>query len=155
MNPYRSEFATRRILLREPEQVERAIAALRNAPLDPIRPIECLIREEVKARKKSQNDMMWAGPLADIAAQVWVEGRQYRAEVWHEHFKETYLPEEYDPELCKSEDYRKWDIGPSGRRILVGSSTDLTRKGFAQYVTEIEVFGAERGVEYHAPPMQR
>lgn len=155
MKSTRPEFALRRILLREPEQVERAIAAIRNAPLDPIRPLECLIREEVKERKKSQNDMMWAGPLADIAAQVWVEGRQYRAEIWHEHFKASFLPEQYDPELCKREDYRKWDIGPSGERTLVGSSTDLTRKGFAQYVTEIEVFGAERGVEYRAAPMPR
>lgn len=154
MKSTRSEFALRRILLREPEQVERAIAAIRNAPLDPIRPLECLIREEVKARKQSQNDAMWAGTLKDIAEQVWVEKRQYSAAVWHEHFKKEYLPEAYDPELCKCETYRKWDTDPGGDRILVGSTTDLTRKGFAQYVMQVEAFGGNHGVEYSAPPQR-
>lgn len=145
----RQKFEQRRILLRAAEQVERAIAALRAAPVDHLKPLEFLLREEVRARKPDQNALMWAGPLRDIAEQVWIGQRQYSAEVWHEHFKVEFLPEEYDPDLCKREDYRKWDFGPGGDRILVGSTTDLTVKGFAQHLDQIHAFGANQGVEFH------
>ena len=150
----RQAFAQRRILLRESEQVERAIALLRNVPLDHLKPLEFLVREEVKARKLSQNALMWVGPLKSIAEQVWVEGRQYSDEVWHSHFKAQFLPDEFDPALCKSEDYRKWDIGPAGDRILVGSTTDLTVRGFSIYLEQIHAFGANMGVEFSSggPP---
>lgn len=145
----RQKFEQRRVRLLGAEQVERAIAALRNAPIDPIKPIEVLIREEVKARKLDQNALMWVGPLVDIAAQAWIEGRQFSAEVWHEHFKKEFLPDEYDPDLCKSEDYRKWDFGPGGDRVLVGSTKELTIKGFAQHLDQIHAFGGSLGVEFH------
>ncbi len=147
----RSTFYQRRILLRAPEQLERAIAALRQAPLDPLKPIEFLLREEVKARKLDQQGLMWAGPLVDLAEQAWVEQRRYSAEVWHEFCKKEFLPEEYDPELCL-EGYRKWDIGPAGDRILVGSTTMLTVKGMANHITQIHALGGGLGVEFHEPP---
>lgn len=149
----RQKFEQRRVLLRAEEQVERAIAVLRNAPLDPLKPLEFLVREEVKARKPDQNALMWAGPLKDIAEQVWVERRQYSADVWNEHLKELYLPEEFDPELCK-EGYEKWGFTPSGKRALTGSSKDLTIKGFAQYLDQIHAFGGNHGVEFHEPPQR-
>ena len=146
----RQKYPTRKILLRAPQQVEVAISAIRNAPLDQSKPLELLIREEVKARKPDQNSLMWAGPLKDIAEQGYVDGRTYTAEVWHEHFKREFLPESYDPELCKREDYRKWDYTPSGERILVGSTTDLTVRGFALYLTQVEAYAAsELGVVFH------
>jgi hypothetical protein len=150
----RQPFAQRKIRLIGPEQVERAVAAIRNAPVDHIKPLEFLIREEVKVRKLSQNALMWAGPMKDIAEQVWVEGRQYSDEVWHQHFKQLFLPEEYYPELCRSEDYRKWEFGPGGDPVIVGSTTDLTIKGFAQYLDQIHAFGANHGVEFHEPPQR-
>lgn len=146
----RQKYPTRKILLRAPQQVEVAISAIRNAPLDQSKPLELLIREEVKARKPDQNSLMWAGPLREIAAQGYVDGRTYTAEVWHEHFKREFLPESYDPELCKREDYRKWDYTPGGERILVGSTTDLTVRGFALYLTQVEAYAAsELGVVFH------
>lgn len=149
----RPKFEQRKLLLRGQEQVDRAIALLRTLPLDDKKPLEVLVREEVKARKASQNDLMWAGPLKDIAEQAWIEKRQHSAEVWHEFFKQQFLPDLYDPELCKDEKYRKWDEGPGGGRVLVGSSTDLTIRGFAQYLEQIHAFGASLGVEFHeAPP---
>ena len=146
----RQKYPTRKILLRAPQQVEVAISAIRNAPLDPVKPLELLIREEVKARKPDQNSLYWAGPLREIAEQGYVAGRTYTAEVWHEHFKREFLPESYDPELCKREDYRKWDYTPGGERILVGSTTDLTVRGFSLYLTQVEAYAAtELGVVFH------
>jgi len=149
----RQKFEQRRLLLRGLEQVERAVALLRTLPLDEKKPLEVLVREEVKARKLDQNALYWAGPLKDIAEQAWIDGRQYSAPVWHEFFKAEFLPDTYDPDLCKDEKYRKWDEGPGGGQVLVGSSTDLTIKGFAQYLEQIHAFGANLGVEFHeAPP---
>lgn len=141
-------FPTRRIILAAEEQRDRAIALLANVPLG----LEVLIRRPVKVRGMDQNALMWVGPLADIAAQAWVAGRQYSAEVWHEQFKREYLPEEFDEELTK-EGYRKWDFTPNGDRVLIGSTTQLTKKGFSQYLTQVEAFGAGLGVQFSARRM--
>ena len=118
-----------------------------NLPIDTAKPICVTIGEETKIRKLDQNSLMWARTLQDISRQAYVEGRTYSPEIWHEYFKREYLPNEYDIELTK-ENYRKWDIDPKGAPILVGSTTQLTIKGFAQYLTEIEAHGASLGVEF-------
>lgn len=119
--------------------------------------MELEIREEKKARGLDQNSAMWVGPLADIAEQAWVEGRQYADVVWHELFKRKYLPELDDPELedlvQNPETYRKWAEDPeTGERILIGSTTQLTRKGMTRYLTQVEAYGANLGVLFHANP---
>lgn len=148
----RQKFPTRQILLRTGQQLDIVMALLPNLPLDDENPLEVLIREPVKARGMDQNALMWVGPLADIAAQAWVQGRQFSAECWHEHYKREYLPEEFDPELTK-EGYRKWDYTPTGERVLIGSTTQLTKRGFSQYLEQIEADGAGMGVQFGARRM--
>ena len=145
----RQKFPTRQIMLRTVQQRGIVMALLPNLPLDEANPLEVIIREPVKARGPDQNSLMWVGPLADIEAQAWVDGRQFSAEVWHEHFKREYLPEEFDPELTK-EGYRKWDYTPAGERVLIGSTTQLTKRGFSQYLEQIEADGAGMGVQFGA-----
>jgi len=111
---------------------------------------------EFKSARRSpdQNALMWAGPLRDIEQQGYLGGRTFRADVWHEYFKREYLPEEFDPEQCK-EGYRKWDHTPKGERVLVGSTTDLTVRGFARYLKQVEAYAqVELGVQLHASPRQ-
>lgn len=155
----RQPYKQRTIRLVGELQRETAINMLRNAPLDPERPLQLVLREEPKGRRLDQNAAMWAGPIADIAAQAWVDGRQFSAEVWHEHFKREFLPDvtnEELPLLVKDpEKYRKYDHSPSGHPILVGSTTDLTERGFARYLTQIEAFGAGLGVMFHEPPARQ
>lgn len=151
MNAKRQPFPTRKIHLRTEQQRQIAHALIDSVPLDDKRPIEFIAREEVKARKPDQNALMWVGPLADIAEQCYVNGRTYSATVWHEHFKAEFLPDEFDPELCK-EGYRKYDFTPAGERVLIGSTTELTVKGFAQYLEQVIAFGASLGVQFHANP---
>lgn len=143
----RHKFLERHILLRTEQQRENALALIPNLPLDDKSPIEIIIREATKTRGPDANALMWVGPLADIANQAWVQGRLFAAEVWHEHFKRKYLPEEYDAELTKH-GYRKWDYMPSGERVLVGSTTQLTKKGFAQYLEQVQADGASMGVRF-------
>lgn len=134
-------------ILLSPSQQEAAARFLANLPLDADEPLEVVVRERQKPRRMSQSALMWAGPLRDISEQAWVQGQRFAAEVWHEQFKRDYLPEEFDPELCL-EGYRKWDYTPRGDRVLVGSTTMLTVKGMAQYLTQVEAAGAELGVEF-------
>lgn len=148
--PKRQKFQTREFLLRSEIQVATLLALIPHLPLDADHPLSVRIGEQVKVRGLDANARMWAGPLTDIAAQAWVAGRQYSAEVWHHQFKTGFLPEEYDPELTK-EGYRKWDYTPAGDRVLVGSTTQLTKRGFAQYLEQVEAFGAGLGVMFSAP----
>ena len=147
----RAKFATRTFLLSSEQVRDNLIAAVRNVPIDAKKPLQVVIREEVKARKLDQQALMFAGPLLDISEQAWFEGRQHTVDVLHEYFKRELLPEEFDPELCV-ENYRKWDVDPGGNRVLVGSTKQLTVKGFSQYLEAVFAFGAAMGVEFHASP---
>lgn len=137
------------ILLRGPNQVAYALKMIPNLPLDSEHPIEMLIREQVKKRKLTLNDAMWAGPLADIARQAWHNGRQYSAEEWAEGFKALFLPDpdapDFDPShMVNPETYRKWSTNPvTGTRMCVGSTTQLTDAGMHVYLRQIEAFAAQ------------
>lgn len=150
----RQLFVTRTILFRGQQQVETALALIPNLPLDDANPLEMIVREVQPIRKKSQNDLMWSGPLFDIAEQAYYKGRKYSDVLWHETFKRLYLPEEFDAELCKDR-YRKWDFDRDGERVLVGSTKDLTVKGFAQYLEQVIADGASMGVQFSASPNER
>lgn len=145
----RDKFEKRTIRLVGEVQRNIAIALINNLPIDEANPICITVGEQVKARKLDQLALMWSGPLKDIEQQIYLNGRTYSDVVWHHQFKVNFLPEEYDAELCKSPDYRKWDYSPNGDRVLVGSTGDLTVKGFAQHLEQIHAFGASHGVEFH------
>ena len=155
MTERRQKFMTRTIYLRSQSQVDAVIALASNLPIDPEHPIEAVFREEVKARKPDQNALMWSGPLKDIAEQAWYQGKQYSDVVWHDTFKRLYLPEQYDERFCKHETYKKWDFDRDGNKVLVGSTTDLTIKGFAIYLEQVYADGANMGVRFHANPNER
>lgn len=150
----REKFLTRTFVLGSIHPLQAAISLLPNLPIDSENPLEVVVREKQKVRGMDANARMWAGPLKDIEEQAWVGGRRYGAEVWHEQFKREYLPEDDDPELSDlaKEGYRKWAFTPSGERVLVGSTTDLLKRGFALYMTRVEAFGASLGVRFSASP---
>jgi len=147
----RPKFATRQFLVSSERVRDNLLAAVRNMPIDAKKPLQAILREEVKARKLDQQALMFAGPLLDISRQAWFEGRQHSVEVLHEYFKRELLPDDFDPELC-IEGYMKWDVDPGGNRVLVGSTKQLTVKGFSQYLEAVFAFGAAMGVEFHASP---
>ncbi len=139
-------------------QRENAIKILQNAPIDTAKPLEFILREEVKPRKQTQNDLMWSCQLKCISEQAYVQGRTYADTTWHEMFKEMFLPDdalfatpEQRAEIVK-DSYRKYDTRPDGKRVLVGSTTELTVKGFAIYLQQVEAYGANLGVIYSANP---
>ncbi len=149
-----AQFKTRKIVLVSERERELFINAAKNAPLG----IEGMLREPVKTRKLDQNALLWVGPIADMVKQAWVNGRTYTAEVWHHHLKQEFLPEDDDPDLERLvkdvETWKKWDYTPSGERILVGSTTQLSIYGFSQYLEQVYAFGASLGVRFSAGKQQ-
>jgi len=143
----RTDYLPKVIRLVGKLQVDTAISAIQNAPIDTERPLEVIIREEQKGRSLSANALMWAGPLNDIASQAWVHGKQYSALIWHEYFKEKFLPDFPDPTQVK-EGYRKYEETPDGRQVLIGSTQKLTKHGFSLYMEQIYAYGAELGVRF-------
>lgn len=147
----RSPFPPRTLVLKDESIRERAIAVIRNLPIDSLEPLQIVVSDYKPPRKKSQNDLMWAGPLKDMEEQAYLEQRRYSAKVWAEYFKEQFLPEEFDAEYCRV-GYVKWEDAPNGTRKLVGSTTQLTVKGFALYLEQIYAFGSNLGVQFTANP---
>lgn len=143
----RTDYLPKVIRLVGKLQADTAISAIQNAPIDIERPLEVIIREEQKGRSLSANALMWAGPLNDISTQAWVHGKQYSALIWHEYFKEKFLPDFPDPKQVK-EGYIKYEETPDGRRVLTGSTNKLTKHGFSLYMEQIYAYGAELGVRF-------
>lgn len=147
----RPPLAERKFRLINAQVRETLLNAVRNLPVDELRPIEIVFREERPKRGDSQNALYWA-LLNDIADQAWIDGRQYSADVLHEYMKRELLPEDEpapDP-LDVRDGYRKWRFDPAGERVLVGSTTMLTVRGFAGLITAVEAFGAALGVQFKA-----
>jgi len=125
----------------------------RNLPIDGT--VEIVIRDKTEIRGLDANALMWVGPLRDIAEQAWVDRKQFLADIWHEFFKALYLPEgdEEDFDTLVKAGYRKWDYTPDGKRVLIGSTTQLTKRGMAQYITKIEAYAqTDLGVKLSARP---
>lgn len=88
-----------------------------------------------RKRTKPQNRRYWGrGVLAQIAEQAVVNGKLYRAEVWHEQFKRDFIGFE---EL------------PNGQ-IVGKSSAGLNTAEFSEFCTRVEAFAAsELGVTFY------
>lgn len=94
--------------------------------------VEVIVRPRKSKRSIEQNKRYWA-LLREIAATVWIDGRQFSDEVWHEQF-------------------RRWFIGmdeivmPDGEVTVRGiSTTTLSVAEFTDYMTRIEQWCAEQG----------
>jgi len=150
----RQKFTTRTIYFVSDQQIQTALALLPNLPIDAKNPLEMVIREKAKIRKPSQSALMFAGALKDMSEQAYFNGRSFSVDFWHFFMKKEFLPEEAEEGITK-DDYKKWEIDPKGERILVGSTTQLTVKGFSIYLEKLQAYAVtEYGVEFHANPKQ-
>lgn len=118
------------------------ITMVNNLPLDGS--MEVVVRPYVRKRRDEANALYWVR-LAEISEQAWIGGRQYSSEIWAEYCKAKMLPEQYEQGITL-DGYEKYAILPDGSRSVIGSTTKLTTRGFADYLTQVEAFGAELGV---------
>lgn len=109
------------------------------------RPLQVVVSEYKAKRRDEQNALMWAH-LAEISEQAWTGGRRFAADIWHEHFKRTFLPE-----MC-AKGVAKWTFLPDGATLILRmSTTDLNITEFAAYWTECQAHAAtELGVQFRA-----
>lgn len=121
-------------------------AMVDSLPLDGTK--EVVIRPYVRKRRDEANALYWVR-LQEISDQAWLEGRKYSPEIWAEFLKAKYLPIEYEQGITL-DGYEKYAHLPDGSITMIGSTTKLTTKGFADYLTQVESFGAELGVMFSA-----
>lgn len=123
-------------LIANPVVFRRAVEAVANLQvMEPGQRWLVTIQQEKTKRSIEQNRRMWAC-LNEIASQVRVDGRLHRPETWHELYKARFLP-------CET----AWICG---QLVSVPeSTTGLTVKQFAQYMTQIEAHATqELGVRF-------
>lgn len=147
----RTKFLTRSILLVGEVQLKTAHALLDHVPIDANKPLELVVREQVKQRGLDANGYYWLR-LGEIAEQAWFGGKQFGSDLWHEYAKINIMPEQITTKdgVVRS----KWIEGVGGKLTVV--STTLLEKGcFAEYTTLVEVFGAELGVMFSVNPRER
>ena len=99
------------------------------ACLDAGEPLVVEIRQRGDRRSREQNKRLHA-MLQAISEQAWVNGRQFDAETWKEHFRRTMIGTE--------------EINlPDGTRIERGiSTTTLSVGDFAELMVRIEAYAA-------------
>lgn len=125
----------------------QSLAAFLKANAGPMakqgQPLEVRVSVHKAKRSSEQNSLMWV-LLTQIADQAWVAGRQFDAEVWHEHNKRELLPEE------TARGVKKWDYLPNGDRVLAMSTTDLDVSEFSTYLEKLQAKAAvELGVIFN------
>ena len=130
-------------------QRESAIARLKSAPIDPKKPLEMILREEVKTRGLDANGYYWLR-LGEIAEQAC--NSRYNSDCWHEYAKRNIMEEEVTNK--DGIQISKWTELPDGTLTVI-STTQLEKVCFANYVTMIEAFGANLGVRFSANPRDK
>ena len=101
--------------------------------------MEVVIQKHVKKRTGGQNRYQWKSILGDISRQVRINGKGFTTEVWHEHLKELFLPDEASEDLTVPT-YVKYQEMPDGKLKMVGSTTKLTTKGMSVYFEQLYAY---------------
>lgn len=91
------------------------------------KPLAVTVAPEKTKRSIQANAFYWGVTLKQIAEQVWVGGRQFDPEVWHEEFKNRFAP--------------RIDL-PMGGSSPLGTH-DMTVEQFAIFNQEVETFAAQ------------
>ena len=148
--PKRNPIAKMTFLIRSDYQKEVLASKIANLPVDEENPIQIAISEKTKSRGLDQNGLMWKR-IGEISSQGWINKRQYSKECWHKYLKDNEMPEEVelkDGTICS-----KWVEQIDGSMETI-STTELSARFFAKYITIIEAFGAGLGVLFSANPRE-
>lgn len=116
----------RMFVLRTEEHAQSLWAFLRSnwrAMAAAEKPLAVTVAQHKDKRTLEQNKRYWA-ILNEIAEQAWVAGKQYSAEAWHEHFRQTFIG--------------MIDL-PNGNKVGI-STTTLNIEEFGAYMTKIEAY---------------
>ena len=126
--------------LKTEEDAQRLYALLKTnwRAVADTKPILVIVTNNEKKRNNLQNARYWKAVLEPISQQAWVGGRQYDTATWHEYYAEKLL--------------EKQEMTLPGGSLFKRrkSTTELTVKEFAEYMTRIEVEASqELGVRFY------
>lgn len=134
----------RLFILRERQHFDQMVAVLAanwQAVAASGAPLGVTVAPYRRTRSSEQNALMWVW-LDSIREQAWIGGRQYDAEVWHEHAKRLFLPER------NARGDEKWTHLPSGDRLCTMSTTRLNTAEMSAYMEQLSAWATgELGVE--------
>lgn len=142
----RNPIAKITVLIRSELQKGTLASKIANLPVDADHPIQVVISEQTKARGVDQNAYYWMR-LGEIANQAWFSGRQYHSDVLHEYCKRNVMPDMV--EIKSGDKVSKFVDSPDGHAVII-STTQLSKKQFAEYTEMVEAFGASLGVLFSA-----
>lgn len=115
----------------------RAVDFLSGLALDPKHPFEIEVRPHRKKRSVEANRYYWQ-MLSEIAEQLWVDGKQFSKETLHHYFAGEFLG--WNETALPSGEIHRTPI----------STSRLSVREFAEYVTQIEAWAAAHGVYFEA-----
>lgn len=110
----------------------------REAMVQAKNPLRLIVTTEESKRNAEQNKYYWKAVITQIADQVWIEGKQYSKEAWHEMAARKFG-------VCKDVEL------PSGEVVIKRLSTsEMKVKEFAEYIEQVMSWAAsELGVIFY------
>lgn len=122
----------RRFLIHEKGNMKVRFRACWDVCMGMTGPMELILRPLKSKRSIDQNRRLWA-IYREVAALVWVAGKRFSDECWHEQFKRWFIGME---EI----------VMPDGTIEQRGiSTTTLNVAEFSEYMRSIETWCAEQG----------
>ncbi len=126
---------------------EHSIGAVYKAINEAPNGVQVILQEPEKKRTKEVNSYAWAVMLRDFEEQGFINGRNFSKAAWHEYLKAEFLPDEPEDGITLK-GYKKWEESPGGNMVNVGSTTQLTSRGFADYLERCFAFGSELQIKF-------
>ncbi|WP_211234106.1 recombination protein NinB [Chitinilyticum litopenaei] len=134
----------REFILNQPSVWQAFMAFIRQnakAAIASGKPLMLIVTTADKKRNNEQNRRYWKAVLQPIAQQAWVAGRQYSAEVWHEHYARKFG-------VCEDMTLPNGEVVTRRK-----STTEMTVAEFSEYMQRVEADAAsELGVLFEVGP---
>lgn len=113
------------------------VKANAKAALDASKPLRIVVTSSERKRNTEQNARLWKAVYEPIAAQAWVNGRQYDKDTWHEYMAGMFLPKD------------EMEMPDGTKRLRRKSTSELTVSEFSEYMQAVEAYAAtELGVMF-------
>ena len=136
----------RSFILNTPEKAAEMLAFVKAHAETAVRsgqPLQVTVARYKPRRSNGSNKFYWGAVLQQISDQVRVGGQWFAPDVWGEHLKQRFLPEQ-----CAS-GVDKWAVYPDGTRVLAMGTSDLNSEEMSLYLNECQAYATtELGVAF-------
>jgi hypothetical protein len=127
----------RSFVLNSPDKAAELVAFIKQhagSAVQAGQPLQVTVARFKPKRSDGSNKFYWAAVLQQISDQVRVDGQWFAPEVWGEHLKQRFLPEQ-----CAS-GKEKWAHYPDGSRVLTMGTSDLNSEEMGLYLAASQAY---------------